>query len=71
VGILYTIFREYNVRRTFKDLYKRNKVCIKVLGNLYSRIRNLSSYINSILFTDGWINKKTKLNIRAVSKALY
>jgi hypothetical protein len=24
VGLLYTIFREYNVKKTFKDLYKRN-----------------------------------------------
>jgi hypothetical protein len=32
---------------------------------------NLSSYINSIPSTDGWINKKTKLDTRAVFKALY
>jgi hypothetical protein len=46
-------------------------VYIKVLGNLYSKIKNLSSYINSILFIDGWINRKIKLNIKTVSKALY
>jgi hypothetical protein len=68
VGILYTIFREYDIRGTFKDLYKGY---IRVLGNLYSRIRNLSSYINSILSTDRRINEKTKLDIRTVFKALY
>jgi hypothetical protein len=41
------------------------------LGNLYSRTRNLSSYINSILSTDGWINGKIKLDIGVVFKALY
>jgi hypothetical protein len=40
------------------------------LENLYSKIRNLNSYINSILFINGWINKKTKLDIKTVFKAL-
>jgi hypothetical protein len=40
------------------------------LGNLYSKVRNLSSYINSILSIDRWINRETKLDIRAVFKVL-
>jgi hypothetical protein len=36
-----------------------------------SRTRNLSSYINSILFTDGQINGKIKLDTKAVFKTLY
>jgi hypothetical protein len=40
------------------------------LGNLYSRIRNLNSYINSIPSIDGWINRKIKLDIKIVFKAL-
>jgi hypothetical protein len=46
-------------------------VYIRILKNLYSRVRNLSSYINSILSTNGRINKKIKLDTKAVSKALY
>jgi hypothetical protein len=41
------------------------------LGNLYSKIRDLSSYINSILSTDKQINRKIKLDIKVVFKALY
>jgi phage anti-repressor protein len=41
------------------------------LGNLYSKTRNLNSYINNIPSIDGRINRKTKLDIKAVFKALY
>jgi hypothetical protein len=37
MGILYTIFREHNVRKTFKNLYKkvfvRHRVLIKIIFN--------------------------------------
>ena len=87
VGILYCIYRRNNSGRSSKDLYKRNirktritskdyiglrsKVYIKILGNLYSGIRNLYSNVNSILSIDGRIDRKTKLNTRVVSKILY
>ena len=53
-----------------KKVFARYKVYINILGDVYSRIRDLSSYINSILFTDRRINKKVKLNTRTVFKAL-
>ena len=87
VGILYCIYRRNNGGRSSKDLYKRNirktritskdyiglrsKVYIRILGNLRSGIRNLYSNVNSILSIDGRIDRKTKLNIRIVSKILY
>jgi hypothetical protein len=54
-----------------KKVFIRYKVYIKILKNLYSRIRDLSSYINSILSIDRRINKKIKVDTGAVSKALY
>jgi hypothetical protein len=61
-----------------KEVFLRHKVLtkiisnrdIKVLKNLYSRIRNLNSYINSILSIDRQINRKTKLDTKTVFKAL-
>ena len=43
-------------------------ICIQTL---YNRIMDLSSYINNILFIDGQINKKIKLDTKIVFKVLY
>ena len=65
------LFRS-KTRITSKDyIGLRSEVRVRILGNLYSRIRNLYSNVNSILPIDRWINGETKLDTRIVSKALY
>ena len=49
----------------------RPKVYIRVLGNLYSSIRDLYSYVNSLLSIDRQINREVKLDTGIVSKILY
>ena len=62
----------YKIWSINKDYIKqRYKIYYKILKNLYSRIENLSSNINSILPIDRWIDKKIKLNTKTVSKILY
>ena len=48
----------------------RSEVRVRILGNLYSRIRDLYSNVNGILSIDGRINKEIKLDTRIVSKVL-
>ena len=72
--IIYTkeILAEDIAQIYIKDyIRQRYQIYCSILGSLYSRIRNLSSNINSILPTNRWINKEVKLDIRAVLQVLY
>ena len=57
---------------TSKDYIRLGfKVCISILGMLYSKTKNINNDINSILFIDGWIDKMVELDIGAVFMSLY
>src|SRR6266568_3185228 len=45
----------------------RPKVCGSILGGLYGKTRDLNSDFNSILPINKWTNRKTELDVRAVS----
>jgi len=50
---------------------QRPEIYSSILGNLFSRTKNLNSNINSILSVDRWSDKETELNIGIVSMTLY
>jgi len=52
-------------------LYQRSKIYSSILGSILSRIRGSRSNVNSILSANRRLNRKTKLDTRIVSKALY
>ncbi len=59
------------IQGTNKDhIGLRPKVYNSILENLYSKIKNPNGDFNSILPINGWINKKTELDIRAVPMSL-
>ena len=47
------------------------EVCISILEDIYSEIKDPSGYVNSVLSTNRRIDKKIELNTRTVFKALY
>ncbi len=46
------------------------KIRSSVLGNVYSKTKDISNNVNSILFTNGWVDKMIELDIKAVFMAL-
>jgi len=87
VGLFYSIHRRDFSRKCSTNLCQRSvhitwiiregyirqksKIYGNILGNLFSRIKNLSSNVNSIPPIDRWLDRKTKLNIKTIPTILY
>ena len=87
MGILYIIYKGDVSRKSIKDLCQRSvyktqgtnedhiglrpKVCISVLGILYSKTKNIDNDINSIPSINGQTNKTVKPDIGTVFTTLY
>jgi len=56
-----SVFMTWITRKNY--IGQRPEICGSILGNFFSRARNLNSNVNSILPKDKWSDKETKLNI--------
>ena len=61
----------HNMDHQKNYIKQKPKICGSILGSLFSKIKSLSSNINSIPFTDKWLDKKTEPNIGTVFITLY
>ena len=87
MGLFDIIYRGNVSRRFIKGIYKRSiyitqgtnenhigsrpKVYDNILRGLYSKAKDLNGNFNGILSINKWINRETKLDIRAVFITLY
>ena len=86
MGLLYIIYRGNVSKGLIGGIYKGSvcitrganedhigsgpKVCNSILGNLYSKTKDLNSNFNSILPIDGWINRKIELDNKIILTSL-
>ncbi len=56
---------------TSKDYIElRPKICVSILGSIYSKTRDMNSDVNGILSINRWTNRMAEPDIGVVFKAL-
>ena len=86
MGMFYIIYRKDVSRGVVGDLYQgsvhkiqgtnenhiglRPKIYVSILGNVYSKTKDMSSNINSIPLINKWTDKMVKSDIGAVFMTL-